>query len=144
MVSDATVDERFRTNPLVTSDPSIRFYAGAPLRTPDGHGLGTICVIDTEPRELEPWQLEVLEALSGQAMHLIEQRRVSAQLAEALSQIRSLGELLPVCAWCRKVRDDDSYWMQLEPYLESRSDTRISHGICPDCEGHLEEAPPEE
>ncbi len=137
VVPDATRDDRFKDNPFVTADPSIRFYAGAPLRTPDGHGLGTICVIDTEPRELEDWQVEVLESLSRQAMRLMELRKISARLADSLQRIRTLGELLPVCAWCRKVRNDDAYWVQLEEYVTQRSDTQLSHGICPDCSENL-------
>ena len=63
VVEDATRDDRFENNPLVTGHPDIRFYAGAPLTTRDGHCLGTICVIDTEARRLEQDARLALEAL---------------------------------------------------------------------------------
>src|SRR4028119_276603 len=75
MVDDATADHRFQDNPLVTSDPSIRFYAGTPLKTPEGHAVGTLCVIDRVPRELSPEQVEALRLLGRQVVKQMELRR---------------------------------------------------------------------
>ncbi len=88
VVSDATADERFADNPLVTSDPGIRFYAGAPLITPRGHAMGTLCVIDRVPRKLTESQQKTLLALSRQAVALM-QLRLAKEDAEKSSEAKS-------------------------------------------------------
>lgn len=136
IVPDAEADERFRDNPLVLGHPDIRFYAGAPLRTADGHGLGTLCVIDSEPRLENPLtagQLESLEALSRQVVRLLELRRTGSLLADALARTKLLAPLVPVCAWCKKIRDDENYWSSVSEYLEAQAGVDTTHGICPDC-----------
>lgn len=74
MVPDATLDQRFADNPLVLEDPKIRFYAGAPLITPDNHAIGTLCAIDMRPRTLSPNQLLALKTLSLHVVNLLELR----------------------------------------------------------------------
>ena len=85
VVPDTLQDERFRNNPLVTSDPRIRFYAGAPLITAEGYPLGTLCVVDRTPREFTTEQREALKALSRLVLSQMEFRRNLILLKEALN-----------------------------------------------------------
>ena len=62
-----------------------------------------------------------------------EKERLNVELKEALQQIKTLSGLIPICAACKKIRDDKGYWNQLENYLEEHSDAVFSHGLCPEC-----------
>ena len=133
MVEDALTDSRFATNPLVLSEPNIRFYAGAPLIDSDGFALGSLCVIDRKPRQLSAAERRALTALSRQLVVLCEYRRASASLASALESIKTLSGLLPICSHCKNVRNEEGYWRSVETYVSAHSDLGFSHGICPDC-----------
>ncbi len=90
-ISDAFLDDRFSDNPLVSGDPNIRFYAGAPLVSPDGHALGTVCVIDRRSRKLSDKQKELLQKLSRQVVAQLELRRhitAEATIKEELRRSR--------------------------------------------------------
>jgi GAF domain-containing protein len=83
IVDDATADTRFANNPMVTSDPKIRFYAGAPLLTADRFALGTLCVVDRVPRKLDENQKRALRLLGRQVIKLLELRRELLRLKPA-------------------------------------------------------------
>jgi hypothetical protein len=104
----------------------IRFYAGAPLVCSDGTALGTLCVIDHKPRTLSALQERGLQVLSRQVVAQIE-------LREALAQVKRLRGLFPICSGCKRIRDDEGYWKQIEVYVSEHSEAEFSHSICPEC-----------
>jgi GAF domain-containing protein len=133
IVRDAIKDARFADSALVTREPHIRFYAGFPLSSPEGFALGTLCAIDRRPRQLSASQKTAMQALSRQVMTLLELRRVSARMADALEKVKTLHGLLPICAWCKRIRDDQGYWSQVEAYIREHTGADFTHGICPEC-----------
>ncbi|MGE3858292.1 MAG: GAF domain-containing protein, partial [Dehalococcoidia bacterium] len=92
VVPDATQDPRFADNPLVTGDANLRFYAGAPLVTPEGHALGTLCVLDTVPRVLNDFQQNALRLLSREVMAHLALRRSLEESRRANLMLRTLAE----------------------------------------------------
>ncbi len=88
-VPDAAADQRFADNPVVTSDPHLRFYAGMPLKTSDNHNIGTLCVIDRKPRHLSEEQRAALRALGRQIMRLVELRKSTRLQADLRRKLAS-------------------------------------------------------
>jgi len=133
ILEDATLDPRFAMNPLVTDYPRIRFYAGAPLINPEGLALGTLCVIDRIPRKITKEQLNALESLARQVVSQMELRRVAKDLARALETVMTLRSLIPICAWCKSIRNDTGFWTKVEEYIKQETGSTVTHGICPSC-----------
>ncbi len=98
IVPDARLDTRFCDNPLVTGAPHIRFYAGAPLITPDGFKLGTVGLIDTEPREFTPAEATMLADFAAIVTNEMELRMTSAQLSTQIADHRRDAESLRLLA----------------------------------------------
>jgi GAF domain-containing protein len=154
VVPDATRDPRFASNSLVLGEPGIRLYAGAPLTAPDGHNLGALCVIDRKPRRLSRAQLESLRILGRQVVAEVtlgknlqavrtalnerdelerDLLKLIQDLQEAKVKIRTLEGMIPMCAWCKRVRDDKGYWGQVEAYVKNLTGLDTTSSICPDC-----------
>ena len=133
VVEDTALDERFVDNPLVTDNPDIRFYAGAPIKAKNGMALGTLCVIDQKPMTLSKSKEDALAALARQVEVAIELKRQNKELEAALEEIETLRGIIPICSYCHKMRDDEGLWEQLELYLSKNTEAQFSHGICPEC-----------
>ena len=133
VVPDATNDPRFFDNPLVTHDPNIRFYAGAPLESVEGQPIGTLCVIDTTPREITEDQLESLRALALLARDLLVMRANIEEMRGLIQQVKTLSGLIPICSWCRQVRNDEGYWRDVEQHIEAHSEAQFKYSACPNC-----------
>jgi len=89
----------------------------------------------------KPFDVQELHARVQVGCRLIELQKKLAdrvtELAEALTQVRQLRGMLPICAWCKKIRDDSNYWQQIETYVARHSDAQFSHGICPECQAQM-------
>lgn len=137
VVPDAHEDARFADNGLVTGPPHIRFYAGAPLRTPDGFNLGTFCIIDTVPRELRESEAASLVDLAAMAVDEFELRRAATQLRATNSDLQRMSTALresqelfncfmdnsPVVAF---MKDEAGRFQYVNQPLERRFDVQLA------------------
>jgi phosphoserine phosphatase RsbU/P len=93
----------------------------------------------------KPFDEDELHARLQVGLRLIELQRKLAdevtKLAQALAQVKKLHGLLPMCSWCKKIRDDSNYWHQLETYISEHSEAEFTHGICPACADRMRQTP---
>lgn len=117
VVEDAASDERFRHNPLVVGPPDIRFYAGAPLITSEGHRLGTLCIIDTVPRAFSESDAVRLQAIAKSVMQALvlrldsrERERIAAVAAQKAELLKQAEAMAGVGTWSWDVATDRTTW----------------------------------
>ncbi|MFP5458687.1 MAG: PAS domain-containing protein [Bacteriovoracia bacterium] len=110
IVPDATKDERFHDNPFVSGAPGIRFYAGAPLVSPTGQVLGTLCAVDLRVRELSETQSLALKALASQVVTLLELRAKNMQLTKLKQQYYDVQRMVQAGGWELDLASNTAYW----------------------------------
>jgi GAF domain-containing protein len=138
VIRNALGDPRALANPLVAGAMGLRFYAAAPLITHDGYRLGTINVIDFEPRDFNAEGEAILKQLAAIAMEQmalrLSARKMMSGLLEALQKAQGrseLDEFVTVCAWTKRAKIDGE-WLTFDEFLTQKMGLTVSHGIHPD------------
>ncbi|MEJ2696472.1 MAG: PAS domain-containing protein [Candidatus Sulfobium sp.] len=103
-----------------TTEEGTRYFeiASSPLRDSEGNIVAGI---------------EAVREITDRKVAELDRERLISELQEAVEKIKTLKGLLPICAWCKKIRDDSGYWKKVEDYLEEHTDALFTHGICPEC-----------
>ena len=137
-----------RTDPEMAESIPVKAgfhaYMGYPLFWPEGEIFGTICVIDNKVNMWKKQQDKILCTFKDMIeTHLaliftIDQlENKTNQLQKAYNEVKTLKGMLPICAKCKKIRDDKGYWNQIESYIKKHSEAEFSHSICPECAAEI-------
>lgn len=135
LVKNACKSKRWSQAPEISK--GLISYLGYPLFLPDGKIFGTICIHDDKENSYS----SDIEELLLQFKKIVETHffmiKQATELKEKINEIKTLQGIIPICAHCKKIRNDQGYWQQVESYIKEHSDADFSHGICPDCADKL-------
>lgn len=137
-VPNALADEKWKNNPDVKLN--MISYLGFPILLPDKKPFGTICVLDSKPNEYshttEKLMLKFRNLLESH-LEMIYMNQIlgdeNKELTDYLMELQALRGLVPICANCKSIRDNENNWHPIEHYISQHLQTKFSHGICPDC-----------
>ncbi len=138
LVPNALSDNKWKNNPDIELD--MISYLGFPLLFPDETPFGTICVLDNKENAYNETYENLILNFRGiieghlellYMNHILGEK--NEQLSDYISEIQTLRGILPLCSFCKKIRDDKGYWEQVDVYIHKHSQADISHSICPDC-----------
>ena len=131
LVPNALQDEKWRNNPDIKL--GMISYLGYPIFLPQGEVFGTICVLDIKGNTYSATYKNLLQQFKELIEAHLQLLVTTASLQDALLQVKTLQGMLPICAHCKKIRDDQDNWQPMEFYISQRSEAKFSHGVCPDC-----------
>ena len=135
------IEERFKEwkdNPDIGK--KMISYLGYPIILPTGDVFGTICVLDNKENHYsalyEQLILQFKEIIESH-LSLVYKNQTLAQLnqelTERMAEIKILRGILPICSFCKKIRNDEGYWQEVDAYLQEHTEAELSHGLCLDC-----------
>lgn len=138
LVPNALADERWRNNPDIKH--RMISYLGFPILLPNRKPFGTICVLDNKESSFatsyERLLLSFRDVIQSH-LDLIYMNHALGEdnknLNDCITEIKALRGILPICAFCKKIRDDDGYWQAVESYMSKHVGVRFSHSFCPEC-----------
>lgn len=130
-IRDARNDPQWQSAPEL--DYGMVSYLGFPILQPDGIVYGTICVLDNKQNDYsEDYEalIRQFKSLVESHIRIIEQKR---EIEAKINEIKTLRGIIPICANCKNIRNDEGYWERVENYIIRHSDADFSHSICPEC-----------
>ncbi len=138
LIPNALLDEKWKNNPDIKHN--MISYLGFPVRWPNGMIFGTLCVLDNKANSysdtFEQLMIKFREILENNLLLLFMNHELGVKnknLSDYLAEIKSLREITPICSYCKKIKDDKGYWETVEAYFSKHTDTKFSHGLCPEC-----------
>jgi len=142
LVPDALSDPEWAHNPDVKLN--MISYLGFPIRTPEGHPFGTICVLDNKPNAYNATIIKLLEKFRDfieYNLGIVHMNQVlgsrNQRLIDTIEELQVLRGIVPICAECHSIRDEHEDWHTFDEYLRSEPGTKLSHTICPTCKKKL-------
>jgi transcriptional regulator with GAF, ATPase, and Fis domain len=138
LVKNALESDEWKNNPDVKLH--MISYLGYPLLYPDGTPFGTICILDskenTYSKTYENLMINFRDIIQAH-LELVYMNYILGEenknLSDYISEIKTLRGIIPICSFCKNIRNDEGYWESVEAYLSHHSHAEFSHGICPDC-----------
>jgi GAF domain-containing protein len=138
LVPNATTDEEWKDNPDIKL--GMVSYLGYPIILPTGDVFGTICVLDSKENHYsglyERLVLQFKELIESHLSLLYQSQtltQLNQELTERIAEIKTLRGIIPICSFCKKIRDDEGYWQAVDTYLREHTEAEVSHGLCHNC-----------
>jgi GAF domain len=138
LVPNALTDEKWKKNPDIKLN--MISYLGYPLLLPGGEAFGTICVLDNKENGYSKTYEKLLENFRDIIQSHLELIYMNGLLGEKnkslsdyFNEIKMLRGIVPICSFCKKIRDNEGEWNEVDVYVAKRTETQFSHGLCPDC-----------